>query len=171
MTKAPGKLGPPEALSVVHEAALSATGLFVPFGSAAMSRRLLRPRGLPATPAIASILTVARRLYGIARHTAHTALTGVAEIGDLMRFTSPRQLMSYLGPVLSESSSGATTRRGGITKTGNGHIRRVLTEATWCYCFPARKTAHLTKRAAQTDDTVQAIAWKVQKQPVAALST
>ena len=92
-----------------------------------------------------------------------TALTVVAEIGDLTRFTSPRQLMSTLGLVPSESSSGATTRRGGITKTGNGHVRRVLTEAAWCYRFPARKTAHLQRRAKNTSDPVQAIAWKAQK--------
>ncbi len=70
-----------------------------------------------------------------------TAMTVVAELGDITRFDSPRQLMSYLGLVPSESSSGPKTRRGGITKTGNGHVRRVLVEAAWCYRFPARKTA------------------------------
>lgn len=110
-----------------------------------------------------SLAPVVRALMALRGVQLITALTVVAEIGDLTRFTSPRQLMSYLGLVPSESSSGATTRRGGITKTGNGHVRRVLTEAAWCYRFPARKTAHLAKRAAQTDDTVQAIAWKAQK--------
>ncbi len=92
-----------------------------------------------------------------------TAMTVVAELGDITRFDSPRQLMKYLGLVPSESSSGPKTRRGGITKTGNGHVRRVLVEAAWCYRFPARKTAALQRRAEQTPDEVQAIAWKAQK--------
>jgi len=92
-----------------------------------------------------------------------TGMTVVAELGDITRFDSPRQLMSYLGLVPSESSSGPKTRRGGITKTGNGHVRRVLVEAAWCYRFPARKTAELQRRAEQTPEEVQAIAWKAQK--------
>ena len=110
-----------------------------------------------------SLAPVVRALMALRGVQLITALTVVAEIGDLTRFTSPRQLMSYLGLVPSESSSGATTRRGGITKTGNGHVRRVLTEAAWCYRFPARKTAHLERRAGQCTDTAQAIAWKAQK--------
>ena len=92
-----------------------------------------------------------------------TAMTIVAELGDITRFDSPRQLMKYLGLVPSESSSGPKARRGGITKTGNGHVRRVLVEAAWCYRFPARKTATLQRRAEQTPEAVQAIAWKAQK--------
>jgi len=92
-----------------------------------------------------------------------TAMTVLAELGDLSRFTSPSQLMAYLGLVPREYSSGQTRRRGGITKTGNGHVRRVLVEAAWGYRFPARKTAHLQRRATQTSAAVQAIAWKAQK--------
>lgn len=92
-----------------------------------------------------------------------TAMTIVAELGDITRFDSPRQLMKYLGLVPSESSSGPKTRRGGITKTGNGHVRRVLIEAAWSYRFPARKTARIERRAEQTSEAVQAIAWKAQK--------
>ena len=92
-----------------------------------------------------------------------TAMTIMAELGDLSRFASPQQLMAYLGLVPREYSSGQTRRRGGITKTGNGHVRRVLVEAAWGYRFPARKTAHLQRRAEQTSDAVQAIAWKAQK--------
>lgn len=92
-----------------------------------------------------------------------TAMTVMAELGDITRFDSPRQLMKYLGLVPSESSSGPRTRRGGITKTGNGHVRRVLVESAWCYRFPARKTAPLQRRAEQTSEEVQAIAWKAQK--------
>lgn len=92
-----------------------------------------------------------------------TATTVVAEIGDLRRFAGAPQLMAYLGLVPSESSSGRTKSRGGITKTGNGHVRRVLVEAAWTYRFPARKTAHLQRRAECTSDAVQEIAWNAQK--------
>ncbi|MCF6219427.1 MAG: IS110 family transposase [Gammaproteobacteria bacterium] len=92
-----------------------------------------------------------------------TAMTIMAELGDITRFDSPRQLMSFLGLVPSEFSSGQTRRRGGITKTGNGHVRRVLIESGWCYRFPARKTAHLQRRAEKCSSEVQAIAWKAQK--------
>lgn len=91
------------------------------------------------------------------------AMTVVAELGDVTRFDSPRQLMAYLGLVPSEHSSGQTTRRGGITKAGNGHVRRVLVESSWCYRFPARKTAHLQRKAQKAPPAVQAIAWKAQK--------
>ena len=92
-----------------------------------------------------------------------TAMTVMAELGDITRFDSPSQLMAYLGLVPSEYSSGKSKRRGGITKTGNGHVRRVLTESAWCYRFQARRTAHLQRRAEKTSDEVQAIAWKAQK--------
>jgi transposase len=92
-----------------------------------------------------------------------TATTIVAEIGDLKRFDSAPQLMAYLGLVPSEHSSGATISRGGITKTGNGHVRRVLVEAAWTYRHPARKSATLQRRAEQAPELVQEIAWKGQK--------
>ncbi len=60
-----------------------------------------------------------------------TAMTIVSELHDVRRFRKPRQLMSYLGLTPSERSSGESTRRGGITKTGNAHVRRVLVEAAW----------------------------------------
>jgi len=91
------------------------------------------------------------------------AMTIMAELGDITRFDSPRQLMSFLGLVPSEDSSGPNRRQGGITKTGNGHVRRVLIESGWCYRFPARKTAHLQRHAEKCSDEVQAIAWKAQK--------
>jgi transposase len=91
-----------------------------------------------------------------------TAATIVAEIGDLKRFASAPQLMAYLGVVPSEHSSGGSTSRGGITKTGNGHVRRVLVEAAWTYRHPARKTAVLQRRAERTPQVVQDIAWKAQ---------
>ena len=62
-----------------------------------------------------------------------TAMSVVAELHDFMRFDSPRGLMAYLGLVPSEHSSGSKERRGGITKAGNRHVRRLLIEAAWHY--------------------------------------
>src|ERR1035437_9898041 len=57
------------------------------------------------------------------------AVTTIAELGDLTRFDHPKKLMAYLGLIPSEHSSGEKRRQGSITKTGNGHVRKVLTEA------------------------------------------
>jgi len=90
------------------------------------------------------------------------ASTTVAELGDLTRFDSAKQLMAYLGLVPSEHSSGATVRRGGITKTGNGHVRRVLIEAADSYKHPARETRTLLTRLNGLPHEVRKIAWKAQ---------
>lgn len=92
-----------------------------------------------------------------------TATTIMAEIGNLQRFANASQLMAYLGVVPSEHSSGGAKSRGGITKTGNGHVRRVLVEAAWTYRHPARKTAVLQRRAEKASEQVQDIAWRAQK--------
>lgn len=92
-----------------------------------------------------------------------TATTLVAEVGNLRRFPTAPQLMAYLGMVPSEHSSGESKVRGPITKTGNGHVRRVLVEAAWTYRFPARKSAVLQRRAERASERVQEIAWKAQK--------
>jgi len=110
-----------------------------------------------------SLAPVVRALMALRGCKLITAMTIMAELGDITRFDSPRQLMAYLGLVPGEYSSGNTTRRGGITKTGNGHVRRVLIESAWCYRFSARKTAHLQRRAAESSEEVQEIAWKAQK--------
>ncbi len=90
------------------------------------------------------------------------AATTIAEIGDLKRFENPAELMSYLGLVPSESSSGQKIRRGSITKTGNGHVRRVLVEAAWAYRLPARVSRVLLKRQEDLPQSICDIAWKAQ---------
>lgn len=116
------------------------------------------------TAATASVLwPVIEALMALRGVSLLTASTVVAEIGDLRRFASAPQLMAYLGVVPSEHSSGSSKSRGGITKTGNGHVRRVLVEAAWAYRHPARKTAFLQRRAERTPEAVQDIAWKAQK--------
>ncbi len=92
-----------------------------------------------------------------------TAMTILAELGDITRFDSPSQLMGHLGLVPSEHSTGDSRRQGRITKTGNGHVRRVLVEAAWAYRFPARKSRTIQRRAEQAPPEVQAISWKAQK--------
>jgi hypothetical protein len=62
-----------------------------------------------------------------------TAVGLVTEMGDIRRFDHPRELMAFLGLVPSEYSSGLSVRRGGITKAGNPHARRLLAEAAWAY--------------------------------------
>ena len=73
-------------------------------------------------------------------------MTVLAELGDVTRFGSARQLMSYLGLTPSEYSSGARQRRGPITKTGNSHVRRILVESAWHYRHPPRVGRELRKR-------------------------
>jgi len=92
-----------------------------------------------------------------------TAMSLVTELGDISRFDSPRQLMAYVGLVPSEHSSGGKANRGGITKTGNGRVRRLLVEAAWCYRFPARRSYHMQTKAEKATKEAQAIAWKAQK--------
>lgn len=116
-------------------------------------------RALPSWP----LAPVVEALMALRGCRLITAMTVVAELGDISRFDSPPQLMAFLGLVPSEYSSGQRRCRGGITKTGNGHVRRVLIEAAWCYRFPAKKSAPLQRRAERTSPAVQAIAWKAQK--------
>lgn len=88
---------------------------------------------------------------------------GVAvEIGDLQRFHNPRQLMAYLGLVPSEHSTGEGKRRGGITKTGNKHVRRLLIESAWSYRHSPKKTYEMKKRWEGLPPEITSIAWKAQ---------
>lgn len=89
------------------------------------------------------------------------AVTLIAELGDLSRFADPRLLMAYLGLVPAEHSSGASIRRGGLTKAGNGAARRLLIEAAWCYRFPARVSRELLRQEEQRKP-IREIAWKAQ---------
>jgi len=84
---------------------------------------------------LAPVVVALQALRGVALVAAATL---VAELGDITRFTNPRQFMAYLGLVPSEHSSGSKRRQGGITKAGNGAARRMLIEAAWSYRFPVR---------------------------------
>ncbi|CEF49029.1 unnamed protein product [uncultured bacterium] len=95
-----------------------------------------------------------------------SAVTIASEVGELSRFAKPRQLMGYSGAVASEDSSGERTRRGGITKAGNAHLRRVVVEAGWAYRHRPAIGPALRKRQARVSADVQDIAWKA-RAPVA----
>ena len=108
---------------------------------------------------MAPVIAAYQALRGVA---FLSAVTFVAEIGDVRRFDNPRQLMAYLGLVPSESSTGERVRRGGITKAGNGRARRVLIEGAWTYRFRARMSRLLQERQAGLPKAVCDIAWKAQ---------
>jgi transposase len=91
-----------------------------------------------------------------------TAVNMVAEVGDFSRFRNPKELMAYLGLVPSEHSSGDRIRRGGITKTGNSHARRICVESAWAYRYQARVTQLLLKRHEGLPRDVLQIACKAQ---------
>jgi transposase len=86
----------------------------------------------------------------------------LAEIGDLTRFASPRQLMAWLGMVPSENSTGERVRRGAITKAGNRRARSMLVECAWSYRHPPRVGADKLAKVEAAPPAVRDIAWKAQ---------
>jgi len=118
------------------------------------------PRVLPGwrwEPVVKALMS----LRGVALLTAATL---VAELGDLHRFATARQLMGYLGLVPSEDSTGEKRHQGGITKMGNGIARRALIEAAWNYRAPARLSRELLKRQEGLPKAVKDLAWTAQTQ-------
>jgi transposase len=59
------------------------------------------------------------------------AVTTGAERGDLTRFNTPRERMTFLGLIPSAYSSGARRRQGAMTKAGHSQARRALVEGAW----------------------------------------
>jgi transposase len=86
-----------------------------------------------------------------------------AEIGDWERFQRAGQLMSFLGVVPSQNSSGQTRRQGAITKSGSRHARRLLVEAAWHYRRAPAKGATLSRRQEGQPQHVIALSWKAQQ--------
>jgi transposase len=84
-------------------------------------------------------------LRGIAQVSA---VTIVAEVGELSRFAKARQLMGSGGLGAREASSGPRIRRGGITKSGNAHLRRIVVEAAWGHRHRPSAGGALRKRQA-----------------------
>src|SRR5216683_5556758 len=112
-----------------------------------------------ASPALQEVITDLQALRGIAHISA---VTIAAELGQVSRFAGARELMGYCGAVPSEDTSGKRTRRGGITKTGNAHLRRIVIEAAWAYQHRPGIGPALRKRQATVSPEVKEIAWKAQ---------
>ncbi|MFH1964188.1 MAG: IS110 family transposase [Acidobacteriota bacterium] len=108
---------------------------------------------------LAPVVSAFQALRGVSLLVASTVL---AEMGDLSRFDKASQLMSYLGLVPSEHSSGERIRRGHITKTGNSNARKALVGAAWAYRMPARISRLLLKRQQGVPKEVCQIAWEAQ---------
>jgi len=108
---------------------------------------------------LAEVVTALMAMRGIEFISATAFL---AEIGDLSRFATPRELMAYLGLVPSEASTGDTVRRGPITKAGNRRARRILVECSWSYQHPPRVGKEKQERVAAAPPAVREIAWKAQ---------
>jgi transposase len=116
------------------------------------------PRVIPGwrwAPVVKALMS----LRGVAGLTAATL---VAELGDLHRFATARQLMGYLGLVPSEDSTGEKRHQGGITKMGNGIARRALIEAAWNYRAPARISRELLKRQEGLSQEIKDLSWAAQ---------
>ena len=111
---------------------------------------------------IRGVIEALQSLRGVARTTAATI---VSELGSISRFESPQQLMGYSGLVPREHSSGNRVQRGGITKTGNGHLRRVLVEAAWAYQHRPNVSGSILHRQKDLalSDEVKKMAWKAQQ--------
>jgi len=92
-----------------------------------------------------------------------TAVGLCAEVGDFERFARAEQLMSYIGLVPSESTTGQQRRLGSITKTGSGHARRLLIEAAWHYRPRPRIGKALGERQDGQPAQAVAIAWSAQQ--------
>jgi transposase len=111
---------------------------------------------------IRAVIEALQALRGVAQMVA---VSIVAEVGSLSRFPSAPDLMGYSGLVPSENSSGSRIQRGGITKTGNGHLRRVIGEAAWAYQHRPNVTGDLLRRQKNLSigEEAKKIAWKAQQ--------
>jgi transposase len=91
-----------------------------------------------------------------------TAVTLIAEIGDITRFHHPRQLMSYLGLTPCQHSSGERVRYGAITKCGNSHARWFLIECAQHYTKTPKVSKELTSRQEGLSARIKEISWNAQ---------
>src|SRR5882757_6471446 len=83
----------------------------------------------------------------------------VSELGDIHRFEHPRQLMTYLGLVPTESSSGPRQRLGSISRCGNSHQRWLLTECAEHYALPPKISKELSRRQEGQSEAIKALSW------------
>ena len=115
---------------------------------------------LPTLPAtMRAVIDGLQSLRGVAKVSA---VTLIAELGQLSRFVHPRQLMGYAGIVSREHSSGERICRGAISKAGNAHLRRIVVEAAWSYRHRPAVGSTLAVRQKNAPATVTALSWKAQ---------
>lgn len=113
-----------------------------------------------APQAMQEVIRGLQALRGIAHISA---VTIAAELGNISsRFETARSLMGYSGAFPSEDSSGKRIRKGGITKAGNAHLRRIVVESAWCYRHLPRVGERLRKRHEGVPAEIIEIAWKAQ---------
>lgn len=99
------------------------------------------------------------------------AMMVVSEIGDFVRFTHPRQLMSYLGLTPGEYSSGGKQNQTGITKCGNAHARWILIECATHYRVQPRVSHAMAERQKGKPRWIKEIAWRAQNRLHARFTT
>src|SRR5215217_3282142 len=127
------------------------------------NERMIRlERAITAAVPDWSLAAVVTALMAVRGLDLISATIFLAEIGDLSRFASPRQLMAYLGLVPGEESTGDRVWRGGITKAGNHRARRILVECSWSYRHPPRVGKKKLAKVEAAPPAVQEIAWKAQ---------
>lgn len=110
-----------------------------------------------------SLAPLVRSLMAMRGIRMITAMTLAAELGDLTRFRTAKELMAFVGLVPGQRSSGMRTVYTGITKSGNRHVRRVLIESAWSYRHKPAWTRTLLARARDASEAVRVIAWQAQK--------
>lgn len=76
-------------------------------------------------------LEPARRLMAVKGVAEKTATAIVAYAGDGKAYHSGRHFAANLGLVPREHSSGGKQQLGGITRRGNGYLRRLLIQGAW----------------------------------------
>ena len=112
---------------------------------ATLARRDRLDAAITAMAADSAFTPVVGRLGCLRGVSTLTAFGLAVEIGDWHRLTGS-SIGAYLGLVPTESSSGDSRSRGSITKTGNGHARRLLIEAAWHHRPPYRAGRELRRR-------------------------
>ena len=105
---------------------------------------------------------VVQAMMGMRGFALVGAMVIVSELGGAWRFEHPRQLMAYLGLVPTESTSGTKRRQGSISKTGNGHARWIMIEASHHYRLEPGIGPQLSRRQEGLDEDIKAVAWKAQ---------
>jgi transposase len=106
-----------------------------------------------------AVIDALQSLRGIAQISAVSIM---AELGEVSRFERARQLMGYSGVVSWEDSSGPRVHRGSISKAGNAHLRRIVVEAAWAYRHRPAIGQALAARQRRSTPQVTELAWKAQ---------